>query len=298
MSAKIRAAGIGLFVLMMISLGIGMAIFVGNGELWGQNIQRYELVFNSSVNGLEIGAPVTLKGVRIGEVSSVKARFYPKSNTPLNSISIDINPDLIHFIQETDSSLEDILLYSDFSAKLKTQSLLTGLLYVELDVYNDPPQTILVDTIYPQIPTVPSDLEKLNDFNAVDFVGMADDLQKTLKNLHQFTASDEFHKIPTQLNETLVAIEDSAKTIGASANDVSGDMQQAVASLKKSMVSVQQATAKINAHMSEDSPLIYNLNESLERIGRAATAVKQLAEMLERNPEALITGKKESAWEK
>ena len=298
MSAQIRAAGIGLFVLMMIALGIGMAVFVNSGELWGNNIQRYELVFNSSVNGLETGAPVTLKGVRIGEVSSVKARFYPKSNTPLNSISIDINPDLIHFDQDADNSLEEILLYSAFSAKLKTQSLLTGLLYVEIDVYNDPPQMILVDTIYPQIPTVPSDLEKLNDFNEIDFVKMADDLQKTLKNLQQFTASNEFHKLPTQLNETLIALEDSAKMIGKSTSDVSGDMKQALASLKESMVIVQQATAKIDAHLSEDSPLIYNLNESFERVGRAATAVQQLAKMFERNPEALITGKKQSAWER
>ena len=127
----------------------------GGTSLWREDMQRYELVFNSSVKGLEVGAPVTLKGVRAGEVISVKARFYPNSTTPLNSVVIDIDPSRIDFADDASNNLENILLYSDFSAKLKNQSLLTGLLYVELDVYSDPPQTILVDTEYPQMLTMP-----------------------------------------------------------------------------------------------------------------------------------------------
>ncbi len=299
MSARIRAAGIGLFIVLMLALGIGMALLVGNSNLWNKSKQRYELVFDSSVKGLEIGAPVTLKGVRVGEVVSVNARFYRDSNIPLNSVVVDINPDRIHFDDKPSSSLEDILLYSDFSAQLKTQSFLTGMLYLELDVYTDPPQTILVDTSYPQIQTVPSNLDKLYSFNEVDFVQIAMNLQQLVDNLQTFTSTPEFQALPGQFITTLASIDKSVAMVGGSADAMVQEMSVAMVTLQQSMKTMQDIAASIGYQLSADSPIVHNLNESLQSVSRAAKSVKQLTDMLEKNPEALISGKKgESVWKR
>ncbi|CAM3450196.1 MlaD family protein [Parendozoicomonas haliclonae] len=293
MNTSTRAVGVGLFIILMLALGVGMALVVSGGDFWDEDDMRYELVYNSSVKGLETGAPVTLKGVQIGEVVTVKARFYKSSNTPLNSIVVNIDPGRIDFDEETHGGLEDILLDDGLSAKLKMQSFLTGRLYIELDYYRDKPQTILVDTIHPQIPTVPSDLEKLNDFNDIDFVQMADHLQQVLDDIHNLTSSPDFQNLPAQMNKTLVAIENSSNKLGRSADAIGQDLEEAMTSLKDSMNSVKGATAKIDGHLAPDSPLIYRLNESLESLTHAATAVEELAETLEEQPEALLTGKRE-----
>ncbi len=299
MSARTRAAGIGLFIILMLALGIGMALLVGNSNLWNKSKQRYELVFDSSVKGLEIGAPVTLKGVRVGEVVSVNARFYRDSNIPLNSVVVDINADRIHFDDEPSTSLEDILLYSDFSAQLKTQSFLTGLLYLELDVYSDPPQTILVDTSYPQIPTVPSNLDKLYSFNEVDFVQIAMNFQQLVDNLQTFTSTPDFQALPSQFKTTLASIDKSFALVGSGADTMGKEMGMAMVTLQQSMKTMEDIAASIGYQLSADSPIVQSLNESLQSVSRAAKSMKQLTDMLEKNPEALITGKKgESVWKR
>ncbi len=299
MSARTRAAGIGLFIILMLALGIGMALLVGNSNLWNKSKQRYELVFDSSVKGLEIGAPVTLKGVRVGEVVSVNARFYRDSNIPLNSVVVDINADRIHFDDEPSTSLEDILLYSDFSAQLKTQSFLTGLLYLELDVYSDPPQTILVDTSYPQIPTVPSNLDKLYSFNEVDFVQIAMNFQQLVDNLQTFTSTPDFQALPSQFKTTLASIDKSFALVGSGADTMGKEVGVAIVTLQQSMKTMEDIAASIGYQLSADSPIVQSLNESLQSVSRAAKSMKQLTDMLEKNPEALITGKKgESVWKR
>ncbi len=313
MSARIQAAGVGLFVVVMLALGIGMAVVIENGSFWGDNRMRYELVYKSSVKGLVTGAPVTLKGVQIGDVVSVKARFYQDSNTPLNSVVMDIDPGRIDFNEDTHGGIDNILLESGLSAKLKTQSLLTGLLYIELDFYSDEPQKIAVDTTYPQMSTVPSDLDKLDNFDDIDFVQLAKNLETMMQNMSTFTSSEAFQGLPERMsdtlatvtktfaamevsavtmNETFVAFQTSAASVGNSAESFGKSSDEAMKSMQKSMVSLQQTAQQVNAHLKPDSPVIYNLNKSLESVNRAARAVEQLVETLEQQPEAVITGKR------
>ena len=119
MSPRKRAASAGFFIILMLALGVALLLVVSTGRMWGQERTRYELVYESSVKGLETGAPVTLKGVKIGEVISVKARFYRSSNTPLNSVVIDIYPGRIDFDDGIREDLKDLLLTHGLGAQLK-----------------------------------------------------------------------------------------------------------------------------------------------------------------------------------
>ena len=50
---------------------------------------------------------------------------------------------------------------------------------------------------------------------------------------------------------------------------------------------------RATAMLSEDAPLQQELRDTLRDVSRAAAAVRTLADLLERQPEALIKGKKE-----
>ena len=294
MNPRKRAAGVGFFIVMMLATGIGMMMVVKTGRIFGQERMRYELVYDSSVKGLDTGAPVTLKGVQIGEVISVKARFYRSSNTPLNSVVIDIYPNRIEFDDEDrDENLPNILINNGLGAKLKMQSLLTGLLYVEVDFYNDEPQTILVDTSYPQIPTVPSDLEKLNDFNEVDFVEMAKDMQATMRNIRKLTGTDDFQQLAGKISNTMDVVEVAATKMGTNADSAGESMDGAMASMEITMASMNETAGKMNAHLAPDSPLMYKLSNSLESMSKAARSIERLATMLEQQPGSVISGRRD-----
>ncbi|WP_281645141.1 MlaD family protein [Parendozoicomonas sp. Alg238-R29] len=315
MNARTKAAGVGFFVVVMLVLGIGMVMIVNTGSIFGEARMRYELVYDASVKGLETGSPVTLKGVQIGEVVSVKARFYKGSNTPLNAVVIDVYPGRVEFDDDDNrEGLIELLISEGLGAKLKLQSLLTGLLYIEVDFYNSEPRTILVDTEFPQIPTVPSDMEKLNDFSEVDLVALAKDFQQTMANIREFTDSSDFKELPTEMNNmvknlgmltggddfqqlasnmnrTMTAVELASGKMGSNADSAGIRMDEAMASMEETMVTMSETAEAMNAYLQPDSPVIYKLGESLNSLDRAARSVEQLATMLEQQPNSILAGR-------
>lgn len=314
MNARTKAAGVGFFIVVMLVLGIGMVMIVNTGSLLGENRMRYELVYSTSVKGLDAGAPVTLKGVQIGEVVSVKNRFYKGARTPLNAVVIDVYPDRVDFDEEIQEGLIELLVRRGLAAKLKLQSILTGLLYIEVDFYKSVPRTILVNTKYPQIPTVPSDMEKLNDFSEVDLVAMVQDMQKTIANIREFTdsyafkqlpvsingaaqnlqtltASKDFQQLAANMNRTMATLEVAAGKVGTNADSAGIRMDEAMASMQDAMASMKGAATVLNDYLQPDSPMVYRLGESLNGLDRAVRSVEQLATMLEQQPNSILTGR-------
>ncbi|MGR8953181.1 MAG: MlaD family protein, partial [Gammaproteobacteria bacterium] len=69
MSKPINPVTIGSFTVgALLLLVIGILIF-GGGQLLNTDKSRYVIFFDTSLNGLDIGAPVKMQGVKIGEVT-------------------------------------------------------------------------------------------------------------------------------------------------------------------------------------------------------------------------------------
>ncbi|MGB1270782.1 MAG: MlaD family protein, partial [Endozoicomonas sp.] len=162
MSKKAVAASVGLFVILVATMTIVLVLFISGNGFSSKEARRYVLLFDSSIKGLNIGAPVTLRGVKIGEVANIKTKLYANYRRVLNSVVVDIYPGTI--VQQNESEeteLMDELLQRGLAAKLGLQSVLTGLLYVEVDFFDSPPMVQPVKTQYDQIPTVPNNLEEI-----------------------------------------------------------------------------------------------------------------------------------------
>lgn len=145
MSKRANPVLIGGFVVGTVALIILFIVLAGGGQFSSFEQVRYELVYNSSIKGLNIGAPVTLRGVKIGEVATIKVRYYADRHDVLHSIHVDIYPDVV--VQEDgngEKNLPERLIEEGFSAQLKPQSLLTGLLYIELDIYDEKANSIAI----------------------------------------------------------------------------------------------------------------------------------------------------------
>ena len=70
MSEKPHTVAIGAFIVGALLISIVIVIFVLGSGL-GQS-EKIVMVFNGSVKGLNIGAPVAIRGVQVGQVTDIK----------------------------------------------------------------------------------------------------------------------------------------------------------------------------------------------------------------------------------
>jgi paraquat-inducible protein B len=171
--SEANPAVVGGFVIGAIALVvIGLLVFGGTG--WFVKHNKYVAYFPGSVKGLQVGAPVDFRGVTIGQVTDIKVLFNPKEVSARLPAIMEIDPTQIMEIDPTQievtepeeiiSQSEDAerLIAAGLRAQLQSQSLLTGLLFVNLDFHPDAPARLVGgDEPYPEIPTMPSGLEQL-----------------------------------------------------------------------------------------------------------------------------------------
>ena len=314
-----RPIMVGVFMLAMVALITTMIMFVGQGKLSGRNKERMVVIYDTSIMGLNVGAPVTLRGVKIGEVADIKAKLYDDPHLVLNTVFVDIYPDTIMSSDDSRPELNlDDLYRRGLGVKLKSQSLLTGLLYMEVDFYHDnQPRVMEVKTRYPQIPTVPSDFESIaNELQKMNLPELMSDLGSLAKNLKEVTSTESFKNLPAEFNQAMRSFETMAGEMGSSMMDMRNefvgmaqgmeDMSNTIAegfpqtndninrmleTLTQTLESMDETIELLSDTVAPDSPLMYQLERSATDLGRSARAVQGLAEMLEEQPNALVSGK-------
>ncbi|WP_028583218.1 MlaD family protein [Desulfogranum mediterraneum] len=170
MSKKANPTLVGSFVLVAIGLALAAIIILGNIKLENK-VFPCVLYFPGSLHGLDIGAPVTLRGVRIGTVSRILINFNPRRSDYTIAVYIEVSPnssiredpaepwDQVALAQTTRT-----MIAKGLRGKLKMRSLVTGKLYIDLAFYpgselslhhpDSDPETV-------EIPTLPSGLEQL-----------------------------------------------------------------------------------------------------------------------------------------
>lgn len=321
MNKRGNLAAVGLFVFIIIAMTITMALYIGDRAFSGKEQKRFELLFDSSVKGLNIGAPVTLRGVKIGEVVSVRTRLYGQHPELLNSVVIAIYLDsiVLEGYDKNQDQLIDVLLKNGLVAKLGLQSVLTGLLYVEVDMLSSPPVPVHLSTDHPQIPTIPSGLEAImQEFEEVNFPELAENLSQIMKNLATITNSEELLHMIKVAGSAFERMENMASSTSESMAGIRGEfedisdsmseMQTLLASqlppttealnktmiqMQNSMVKLQETLTVVEDTMASDSPAAYQIGQSARDLSRASRAIEALSGMLEQQPSSLVFGRKE-----
>ena len=319
MSEKPHNVAIGAFVAGALLIAVTMVIFaLGTG--FGEQREKVIMVFDGSVKGLSIGAPVALRGVQIGQVTNIELMLDADAIELIMLVEAELSEKNIRRLGTNPDDVTDELIARGLRAQLRTQSLLTGLLYIQLDFHPDN-EAILADVDSPhlQIPTVPTDLQVLaSKLEEMDLAQLADDVQGTLKGLSAFITSDAFQAIPAgaqasldsintlseQLRQQLAStgpkldkvLDDAATTItGANAElpRLSDLVQKNLGLLNQAITGFEQTMQSVDSLVSPDSPTTYQLNKALQELTRASRAIQALATTLEQQPEALLKGKNE-----
>jgi paraquat-inducible protein B len=247
------------------------------------------MYFNESVRGLTVGAPVLLRGIPIGKVIGINLEIDAKTADIEIPVVVEVEPDRIVIINKDPNATpkENIehLVAKGLRAQLQTGSLLTGQLFVALDLF---PQSKVVthknDTGYLEFPTTPNAMNQiLNSAQAI---------------------MDKIAKLPletmtAEINKTLASLQSTSKAATKTLVTATGTLSTAdktLSSADSTMKSADKAMSSaqhVLSTMEPGSTTQYELNQLLQELTQTASSVKQLADYLEEHPDSLIRGKTE-----
>ena len=262
----------------------------------------YLLHFDGSVRGLKVGAPVELKGIRIGTVTDIAVKFDPQTLNFEVPVAIEVEPDriLTSEVQEVIDQLNAEEPYAvgrmlvekhGLRAQLQTGSLLTGQLFVDLDFYPKlPPMGLRMTGKYPEIPTVPSTLDSfrrtatnvLEELRKLPLDKIAHELLKTLEGTKRLTNSPDLMQAVKKLNKTLENVQKLTYAVDKSVGSLATSTEKTLAAARSALEVADP-----------NSPTAVNLANTLEELAAAARSIRVLADYLEQHPESLVHGKSE-----
>ena len=254
---------------------------------------RYLLHFSGSVRGLSRGAPVEFRGIRVGEVIDVTLEYNEEQVELRIPVVIELEPERITYVgkltMEKEKRLER-LVRKGLRAQLKTGSLLTGQLLVDLDFHPEAPEAhIVFGGPYPEIPTIPRPLEEITmslaqiveKIEKLPLEEIGNDLRDTLRGTERIVNSTELREAVQALKETL----EQTQRLTASLNT------EVMSRVNASLEHLERTLAGAESMVSPDSALQHELKKALQEVGDAARAIQNMTDYLERHPEALIRGK-------
>src|SRR5512135_2362494 len=136
MSKKASKTLIGAFVLGAVVLIVAGVVVFGGGKFFKKTI-KYVMFFDGSVKGLQVGAPVTFRGVKIGEVTDMVLRFDPSNLAVMIPVYVEIDPEKFlgsdTLKKAKPGQYYRALLDKGLKARLELQSFVTGLLMIGVD---------------------------------------------------------------------------------------------------------------------------------------------------------------------
>lgn len=245
----------------------------------------YVVLLNESVSGLDKGAPVQFKGVRVGTVREVPLRWFPDESeeAPLKRIPILIRfePERLRgLVANTDiESWKDRLpdlFEQGLRANIRASNLLTNTLFVDVRFYPNAQQADVAETFagHPVMPAMASDFTRLEEkltelmdkFNALpleqglsDFSGAMQSVDETAQKLE--SVSDSLTRIVEQ-----------------------PQVQQLPELLQQNLIQLKELTGSV----SEGSPTRQQINQTLNEIEQLSRELKPVIELLQEQPNSLI----------
>lgn len=247
---------------------------------------RVRMVFDQSVRGLDIDAPVDFLGIEIGAIKAIRLDYDGKRKRFPVEVEAEIYPTRLGAVRDSmrqegdddkrrDTTLLQRLVQNGLRAQARTGNLLTGQMYVALDFPGKVSKAELdTSTAIPAIPTVP---------------GTLSDVQPQIAEIVAKVNKVPFDEIGRNLNDTLsqarLAIE-----------QLRPDAQASLAEVRRTLQSVQETLQRADRSLLDPSaPIQRNAEQTLHDLQRAAQSLRVLTDYLQRHPESLLRGKPDDA---
>ncbi len=316
MSKQRSSTVIGGFILgggLLLALGV---MLFGGGAMFSHTYPAM-VFFDRSIAGLQVGAPVSFRGVRVGTVKRIALQVNSNDFTARIPVYLDLNPGDLEIAGQNRLDIPE-LAKRGLRAQLQVQSLVTGQLMVELDFQPGVSARTVGGGDVPEIPSVPSQMDQLKD--AVSQLQIAD----TLAAVHR--AVESIDKLASNANVQLQRMGDTVVTVGTGAGQLMAqgqgtighldgeltatlselralseatrqqvdgrgrDMAALMVKLNATAARIDSLTANLNDMTAARSPLRTDVESGMRDLSASAASIRSFTRQIERNPNALLMG--------
>jgi paraquat-inducible protein B len=291
MNKKISPAMIGAFVLGAMALIVIAILVFGSGRLFRQT-RNFVLYFDTSVNGLRVGAPVKLKGVEIGSVKDI--RILVGQGMAGDKIPVIIEIDLKKLTRRgaadaaevtvDPEAMQKVIVDRGLRGQLDLESLVTGLLYVAIDFFPGTPINLVQKPgggyDYPEIPTIPTSLEQakgavtrvISKLEDIDFKELGANLQATLKGVNRTVNSPEIESVLRSLARIMPKVDEAVVNI----RNLAGTMEDNVKILADDL---QHTSADTRLALKQAGDALKQTQETMKRAEAAVANIETLTDL-------------------
>ena len=314
-------------------LAAGVALFGGSELLanrlnyvayFEEQTKGLRVGSNVVLNGVRIGyvseIALLIDETKFETLTRVTLEILPEAYIPVRQgrrVSEDLRDIISH---------DDLVNKAGLRAQLEVESFVTGQLLVRLDLRPDTPAHMSgMQSDFPEIPTIRSNIqemlasiqswlaelrddvdvgsltERVTDALAA-FVRLmdSDDLHNMLAGLNTLINDPDTQNLTASLESALTDIAgaaEDAQTLFSAANDdlsvLANDLGPILERLDETLATADDMLGAAQLQLSGDSEQAYQLQSTLREVEGAAAAMREFFDYIERNPEALLRGKKE-----
>lgn len=319
---KRHAFLVGAFVLLALVLVVA-GVLTLNKSGWFTPRHKAVIYFDDSVKGLYIGAPVTFRGVKMGEVTRIGVEVNQQTLVARIPVTLTLGTESLQMDSGSGQTHElDLpeLVKRGLRARLILQSVVTGQTAIELDFRPDLPGRLLAGGKgpIPEIPTMQDKLDVLiNQLQELPLAEMMNELRQTMRTLNDTlkTSQVAIDKTSQQLNatgvqarQTLATADTALKTVQAQTTLTLQSLQQLTDTTRGTVTQMQPALQQtlqetrlaaegarramqdLAAVTAPGSPLRTDVNSAVSDLSQAARSLRSFADQVEREPNSLIFG--------
>lgn len=319
---KRKALTIGLFVVCGLALAAVAIAFLGGSRLF-EHRTRAVVYFTNSVKGLYIGAPVTFRGVPIGQVESIGIELDPRTLITRIPVDLTLTPRLLQIARNDNADSRTVvqqLVQRGLRAKLAQQSLVTGQTLIDLDFVEDPPPPPVQTARGPvQIPVMKGQFDDLvEQVVELPLKDTVEDLRRTLATLNATaeTAGQVMHRVAddwqattgvardmvrqtdrtlglvgTQAQQSLRSVQLLSDTTRQMVQTAQPDVAQALVATREAAQAAESSFKALADLSAPGSPPREDLETTLRDLSQTARSLRAVAEVIENQPNALIFGR-------
>jgi paraquat-inducible protein B len=324
MSQKPNPTTIGLFIVIGVALGVTGLLLFSSSKLFTKTLDCV-VYFDQSLNGLNEGAPVKFRGVTIGSVKRVMARFNQATNDHSMPVIIELQEKLINQrlsepFESFSAGFLEARVKAGLRVSLQAESLVTGVLYVEMDPNPTAPPPVYhqLQKRYPEIPTQPTQIQELmNNLASLDIKGISTSINaliakldtvlenlrmeeisagvtNTLASVNKLLASPDITNSLASARATLDQYKELGEKISGKIDPLAQSVTNSLAEANRTLAQLRGTADNLRGILRPDAPLQHDLDQLLHQLAGTAESVSGLMEFLKQHPNALITGREQS----
>lgn len=322
---KRNALLIGAFVVTgLVMVVVGMLWLNGNSLFKKQT--EAMIFYKGNVSGLYVGAPVTFRGVAVGQVEEIGIQVDRETLKTWMPVRVRLQPEALHF-RGTGGATMDLptLVQRGLRARLVAQSFVTGQKSIELDFVPNTPATLLGDSRKPEIPAVADRFGALIDQVAeLPLSDTVKEMRETVKELRSTlvavqraietsqgtlasaaqelsrtgqdtratlgVAQAAMRQVQSSSVATLASITQLSDATRSAVNSAQPELQRTLAGTREAAEAARLAMNRVAEMTAPGASLRGDLDAAMRDLSQAARSLRDWSELLEEKPNAIVFG--------